>query len=72
LAVSGDGRVWATDPANSRVLVFDSEGKYLFGFGAFGTDDKSFAYPSGIAADAQGRIIIADSDNNRIMVFAGL
>jgi DNA-binding beta-propeller fold protein YncE len=72
LAVSGDGRVWATDPANSRVLVFDAEGKFLFDFGTSGNDEYSFAFPSGIAADANGRVIIADSDNNRIMVFAGL
>lgn len=72
LAVSGDGRVWATDPANSRVLVFNAEGKLLFDFGTSGNDGYSFAFPTGIAADAKGRIVIADSDNNRIMIFAGL
>jgi DNA-binding beta-propeller fold protein YncE len=72
LAVSGDGRVWTTDPANGHILVFDAAGKYLFMFGTSGSDDYSFAFPSGIAADAQGRILIADAGNNRIMVFAGL
>ena len=64
--------MWVTDPGNARVLVFDAEGNFLFTFGAFGKDSSSFALPSGIAVDASGRVYVTDTDNDRIMVFAGL
>ena len=40
-------------------------------WGAEGSDNGQFIYPSGIALDGSGNVYIADSGNNRIQVFTG-
>ena len=72
LALDGEGRVYATDPEGSRVLVFDNEGKLLAIWGKYGTDDASFDLPTGIALDEEGNVYVSDSNNHRIMKFAPL
>ncbi|MCS7222373.1 MAG: TIGR03663 family protein [Anaerolineae bacterium] len=63
------GLVYATDPEGYRVLVFDTEGNFRAAFGQYGSDEKSFGLPNGVAVDAQGHVYVADADNHRIMVF---
>ena len=40
-------------------------------WGAEGSDNGQFIYPSGIALDGSGNVYIADRGNNRIQVFTG-
>lgn len=70
LAVAPDGNVWVTDPGLARVLVFDSNGGFLFTFGQPGDDSSSFMVPTGIALGGDGTVFVADTTNNRVMVFA--
>ncbi|RIK53478.1 MAG: hypothetical protein DCC57_08240 [Chloroflexi bacterium] len=73
LAVTGSGDVYATDPANYRVLVYNSAGGLKAAFGSFGAEMNRLALPNGIAWDGlSNRVIIADADNQRVQVFPAL
>jgi uncharacterized protein (TIGR03663 family) len=70
LAIDSKGHLYATDPDSFRVLEFTSTGEFVRAWGEFGTTSESFALPSGIAADDQGRIWVSDATNNRLMRFS--
>lgn len=53
-----------------RIQVFDVNGRSLSTFGSEGSEDGQFKFPRGVAVDDQGYIIVGDSGNNRIQVFA--
>lgn len=44
---------------------------YLTQWGSQGSGNGQFSYPSAIAADAAGRLYVADRNNHRIQVFSG-
>lgn len=75
VAVDGIGRVFIADTQNARIRLVDLDGTIstIAGTGVPGfTGDggpavlAQFANPNGVAVDGLGRILIADSDNNRI------
>jgi DNA-binding beta-propeller fold protein YncE len=74
LDVDSQGRVYVTDPSNYRVLVFDSYGNYLLSFGQYGLDERSFAFPLGIAvaSETDDSIYVTDAHGGRVLVFAPL
>ena len=69
VAVDGDGNVYVTDTINTRVQIFDAQGKFLSMFGKPGDGPGRFARPKGIAVDADGHIWVADAAQNRVQVF---
>jgi uncharacterized protein (TIGR03663 family) len=69
LAVGPEDQFCVTDPEGHRVLCFDKEGEYLFGWGSFGSGANQFNLPSGIAFDPTGAVWVVDSGNNRVMRF---
>jgi DNA-binding beta-propeller fold protein YncE len=72
LAVGVDnhtGRMYVVDYMRHTVSAYDKEGKYLFEFGGLGWGEGWFQYPRDIAVDSSGRILIADTFNNRVEVF---
>ena len=70
VAAAADGTVYATDPQFSQVFVISADGVIQASFGKFGSDLNQFARPTGIAIDPlSGELLVADSDNNRILVF---
>ncbi len=71
LTVGGDGAVYASDPANYRVLVYEPDGTIRAVFGRYGVESNRFGLPNGLATDLEsGSLLVADADNNRIMEFA--
>jgi DNA-binding beta-propeller fold protein YncE len=64
--------VYAVDPENYRVLAFDTEGNFLATWGMYGMDAMSFTMPTGIAVAPDGRVVVADGDAHRIMIFPPL
>ncbi|MFZ1508435.1 MAG: hypothetical protein WAV74_16795, partial [Anaerolineae bacterium] len=75
------GRVFVLDTDNrsrplvspifsSRLQSFDEDGHYLASWGSFGRGNGQFADAQAIAALPDGRIVVADSGNNRLQVFA--
>ncbi len=70
VAVDTRGQLYVVDSGNHRVLVFNSNGDYLFVIGSEGSGDKQLLYPVGIATSTDGRILIADRGNKRIQVYS--
>jgi DNA-binding beta-propeller fold protein YncE len=68
-AIVSGGVLWVTDEQLSRVQAFDLDGNFLGKWGGFGSNAYQFKNPVGITADASGKLYIADSGNDRIVVF---
>ncbi len=66
------GILYATDPENYRVLAFGLDGTFKATWGLYGNDAQSFTLPTGIAVGPDGRVLVADGDGHRIMVFPPL
>ena len=65
-----DGSVYVSDGyVNSRIVNFSPEGEFLFEWGEFGDAPGQFHTPHDLAVDAQGRLYVADRENDRIQVF---
>ncbi|MCW2764945.1 MAG: hypothetical protein JWO11_904 [Nocardioides sp.] len=64
-----NGVVYATDDAQSRVQAFSTTGTFLGKWGGAGAGPYQLRNPSGISHDNQGRLYVADSANDRIVVF---
>jgi len=64
------GLVYVVDYMRHTVLVHDREGKYVNEFGGLGWGAGWFQYPSDLTVDSTGRIIVADTFNNRVEVFS--
>jgi DNA-binding beta-propeller fold protein YncE len=69
LAVGPEDQFCVTDPEGHRVLCFNKEGEYLFGWGSFGSAADQFNLPSGIAFGPDGDVWVVDGGNNRVMRF---
>ena len=64
------GDIFVSDGyVNSRVAKFDKHGNWITSWGTRGDKPGEFNTPHSIAADAQGRIYVADRFNRRIQVF---
>jgi streptogramin lyase len=71
LGFAPNGDIYVSDGyVNSRVVQFTADGKFarIIG-GKKGSAPGELQVPHGVAIDAQGRIIVADSDNKRLSVF---
>jgi len=63
-------RIIVSDTENHRVQVLSSiDGSFLFQFGSQGNQPCQLNNPEGLCTDNQGRIIVADQDNNRLQAF---
>ncbi len=67
LTVDAQGWVYATDPEGGRVLVFDAQGTPLFTWDQ--GPDGPLGVVNGLAADAQGRLWLAEASQNRVLAF---
>ena len=57
LAMVPSGRLFVGDRANSRIQIFDQDGKFL-------AEWKQFGRPSGVFIDKGDTIYVADSESN--------
>lgn len=70
IAVSPDGqRIYITDTGNKRILGYDPQGARVALWGVEGTKPGEFIEPVGIAVDADGRVVVADTGNRRLQIF---
>ncbi len=70
IAVRPDGVFYVSDGyGNSRVVKFSAEGKFLKEWGRKGRGPGEFNLPHAIRIDGQGRVYVADRENNRVQVF---
>lgn len=64
------GRLYISDSGNSRVLVFDLKGKFLFELeGSLQKDSRKLRYPYGLAADGGGHVYVADPAIGKVLIF---
>ncbi|MEJ2314183.1 MAG: NHL repeat-containing protein [Nitrospirota bacterium] len=63
------GRAYVLDYMRHTVLAYDNTGKYMFEFGGMGWSPGWLQYPIDLTVDSSGRVIIADTFNNRVEVF---
>jgi uncharacterized protein (TIGR03663 family) len=68
LAIGPDGRLYVTDSGNHRIQLFDSDGRFLYGWGTFGAEPGQFHEPWGIAVD-ENFVYVADTWNHRVQKF---
>ena len=66
---SKGGRIYLVDISDSKVAVFDLEGKPLFTFGKKGEGAGEFNRPLPITINNKGEIIVGDTVNSRIQIF---
>ncbi len=68
--VSPSGEIFIADGyANSRIHRFSPEGKHILSWGEPGNGPGQFHLPHGIWIDRQGRVLVADRENDRVQVF---
>jgi streptogramin lyase len=70
LAVAGDGRVFVADSGNGLVQVFNKDGAYLYHFSVPPESPGGRSYPLGIHLDRQGRILVTDAWEGRVVAFS--
>jgi sugar lactone lactonase YvrE len=54
--------------ANSRILKFSKDGKFIKSIGKKGAGPGEFDQPHALAFDSKGRLIVGDRGNNRIQI----
>ena len=64
------GYFYVLDRHNSRVLVFDKQGVFKYGFLEFGSSQGQLYYPIEIRFDPWGRLCVVEEGNARVEVFA--
>jgi DNA-binding beta-propeller fold protein YncE len=70
IAFASNGDVYVSDGyANSRIVKFSPEGKFLMEWGNAGRGPGDFQVPHSIAVDPAGLVYVADRENNRIQIF---
>ena len=71
VAVAPSGDIYVSDGyQNARVVQFSSNGQFVRIIGGVkGSQPGQLQLPHGVALDSRGRILINDSDNQRVSVF---
>lgn len=63
------GQLYVIDYMRHTANVYDLSGSFLYEFGGRGWSPGWFQFPSDIVVDGRGRVIVADTFNNRVQVF---
>lgn len=64
------GRVYAVDPPRHGVVAFDPDGAEVLRFGRRGEAEGELNFPTGIAAEAGGTLLVVDALNFRLSRFS--
>jgi DNA-binding beta-propeller fold protein YncE len=71
LAVAPSGDLYVSDGyGNARVHRFSSKGELLQSWGEPGTGEGQFNTPHGIWVHPDGRVFVADRENDRVQIFS--
>ncbi|HWR84134.1 MAG TPA: NHL repeat-containing protein [Candidatus Deferrimicrobium sp.] len=70
VAASPDGnRTWVLDRDKGRIVLFDDDGHRIFAAGpAIAGSARALRQPSDVTSLPDGRLVIADTDNHRLLV----
>jgi tripartite motif-containing protein 71 len=76
LGIDMAGRVFVVDTSGHATFIYKVASgdnrrlEYLGAFGGEGVADGQFAYPTGVAIDARGRVYVADTFNDRVQIWS--
>ena len=70
IAVDSEGNIYVTDPEGFRIIKFASDGKVRAVWGLPGSNLSEMQLPTGISINAENEIFVADSGNNRVLIFS--
>ena len=60
--------VYIADYMRHTILIYDLAGRFMYEFGGLGYGPGWFQYPSSVALNKQGQLIVADLFNQRVQV----
>lgn len=63
------GLIVVADSKNHRIQVFNSQGQFICKFGSKRQGDDQFDFIGKVAIDFQERILITDTNLNRVQIF---
>ena len=63
------GDIFVVEWGNNRIQRFDREGRPLGAWGRAGRERGELATPWDVAVSTDGRVFVADYNNNRVQVF---
>jgi len=67
IASANDGRFYVVEYGTGRVTCFDNDGRLLGRYGHSGDGAGQLSRPWGLGVDDRGRVLIADTDNRRVI-----
>jgi len=71
--IGNNGDIFVADghgpKTNHRIVKFSRYGKFIKAWGKEGSGPGEFGVPHALAIDRDGRLLVADRENNRIQVF---
>jgi len=70
LDVRKDGTVYVLDMKDSRVKVFDAQGKFVRAFGKAGQGPGELNQPVGILITPENEVLVEDALNQRLAIFS--
>jgi len=72
VAVAPSGEIYVCDGyGNAHVHCFSADGLHRRSWGGIGTGPGQFSTPHGIWVTDDGRVLVADRENNRVQLFTG-
>jgi DNA-binding beta-propeller fold protein YncE len=75
VVVAPSGEIFVADghggDSNARIVKFSIDGKFLKAWGSKGAGPGQFGGLHAISLDSEGRVFVADRENNRIEIFDG-
>ena len=69
VAIGLNDQIVGLNQPSSQIMILDKEGHLIRSFGSAGSQPGQFNKPCGLTVDGEGRIIVADTHNDRIQVF---
>lgn len=70
VALDKQGHAYVSDEWLNRIVVFDSNGKFLRHWGTSGSGKGELNGPAGLAFDKNDNLYVVDSRNHRVQVFS--
>ena len=67
--ISTDGYLWVGDGGTNRILKYDLDGNYLYGWGGSGGQPGQFRGPHQLTTDQDGNLYVAEVFNGRVVKF---
>ncbi|OXU27227.1 hypothetical protein TSAR_011409, partial [Trichomalopsis sarcophagae] len=68
LVIDDEGNYIISDSRHHRIQIFNSAGELKWTYGKYGTGIYELDRPAGIALSPDGRIVVVDFGNNRVML----